>query len=522
MRAAPLSLLLIPLACRPPEPPPEDTAPDSAGAEAAELPALFAGKVAVVEIALPTPDPALPRGAELSGLVTALLELGLADLDGVVPRVQGAPPSPGLAEALLGDAERWTASLTLAERGEQLDLRLSLCALDTCEVLASDAGTRAEPAPGVAALVSAVADHLLRGEAPGAADERALPTSADPYAVLLTGRSAATFYGILPAPPEEKVGDKRRDPVARALLVDPETAVGNWIAGRRALGRGEPEAARDFFTRASFARPTSDLLMADEAAALRAGGHDRAAWYALSALEGRRPADLRFTLATAGAALAAEQPQAAEDRLGALPEPAASDPAVLARRVDALAALHREAFPTYDALLARWATVAPMDAEPVRRRVQLRVREGAFEAALPLAAELSSRGATDEAATLELALLNALDRPEQAAARASALGQAALARRLSASASSDPAVIAADLAEDEDPRALAVRAVALVESRHAAEGLAVAEAALERSPWAAEPLAAQVSALDALGRPADAAKARARLCAADPRWPGCS
>ena len=523
MRPPRTALLALALACQAPEPPPEDTAPDTAAPTPAALPQLSASRIAVIQISRPTPDPALPRGEELSGLVAALLELGLADLDGVVPQVDGAPVSPGLSGALLADAERWTAAASLSEVGEQLELRLSLCAQQSCEELRSTAGTRAEPAPGVAELVSAAADHLLRGESAGSADERALPTSADPYAVLLTGRSAATFYGILPPPPEEKVGDKRRDPVARALLVDPETAVGNWIAGRRALDRAEPEAARAYFTAASFARPTSDVLMADEATALLASGHASAAWYAFGALHTRRPDDERFAVATANAALAAGQPQAAEDLLGALPEPAASSAAVLASRVDALEALHREALPTYDALLVTWAGVAPMDPEPVRRRVRLKVREGAYEAALPLAAELSSRGATEEAAALELALLNALDRPGEAAARATALGDAVLASRLSAAAAApEPMKIADDLAADDDLGALVVRASALIEAGRAREALDMAELALKGAPWSPDALAVKAEALDALHERADAAKVRAKLCTADPRWNGCT
>lgn len=516
-------LFALALACRPPEPPPEDTAPDTASAAETALPELRDERLALITIAPPVADPALPHGAEVAGLVAALLELGLADVDGVVARVGENPVSPGLSQALVDDVYRWTARTELRPAGDELEIQLTL-SLDGADLESPySLGVRGTPTVAVSALVDGIADHWLRGEASGAADERALPVSQDPYAVLLTGRSAATFYGFLPATAEQNVGNKRRDPVARALLVDPETAVGNWVAGRRALARGEAEAARSFFTRGGFSRPTSDALMADEASALLEAGHPEAAWYAFQQLEARRPDDLRFVVASARAALAAGQPAAAEERLGALGEPYASDPAVVMARISALEALHREADPAYDQLLARWAEVAPMDPEPVRRRVQLRVRSKAFSEALPLVAELSARGAPEEAARLELALLNALDRSGDAATRAIALGDSALAGRLSARDGAQSPQSKADLLlGDADPRAQAVRAAALIEAGQARAGLELADQALKQRPWLPEALAAQAAACDALGLRSEAGKARAKLCAADPRWSGCS
>ena len=96
------------------------------------------------------------------------------------------------------------------------------------------------------------------------------PISRDPYAILLAGRSAATWYGLIPGVPEETVGDKRRDVITRAVLVDPQLGFSQWINARRSLLRGFPQLARGAFARASLAQPHRVLYRADEAAAIRA------------------------------------------------------------------------------------------------------------------------------------------------------------------------------------------------------------------------------------------------------------
>lgn len=219
--------------------------------------------------------------------------------------------------------------------------------------------------------------------------------------------------------------------------------------------------------------------------------------------------------------MAAGIPGEAEEILAALAEPEASLPEVLAVRVDALDALGHRDQPEHDALLARWAEVAPQDPEPVRRRMLSRVREGRYSDALTLAEALRARGGAAEVERTVVALQSAMGQDELAAKLAMEAGDAELAARLRARAAPDPAARAAALAEVPGALAAARRAEALLAAGQEEEALALAETTLRSHPWLPEALDAQAQALDALGRAGDAATTRARLCESDPGFAGC-
>lgn len=513
---------LMSSSCRPPEPAAQPEGVDTAAAEEQALSIDPTNYPAVVTLEPARPDPAIARGTELSGLVTGLLELGLADIDGLIPQVQGAAVSPGLAGAMREDVERWTLRVAMVEQQGALVLDGQLCtAGGDCTAVSSRAGTRVEPTPGVAELVEAISARMGRGDEAGSLADRQEPQSGDPYAVLLAGRSAATWYGLLPATPDSFLGNKRRDPVARALLVDPDTALGNWVAGRRAMTLEQPDQARARFAQASFARPSSTLLRADEAVALGALGQREAAWYAWKTVLARRPADPRFALSAARAALAADEPARAEALLAELGEPWADVPELLKVRVLAAVAQGQGASADTDALLARWAIADPSDPEPVRQRLLTRAKDGRYPEALALADELATRGAASEGVDVRIALENALEQPDLAAEDADKAGYTELAALLRARAAQDPSARAAALAGLSEPRALAVRAQALLEAGRSDEALTAATSALQASPWLPEALDVRARALEAGGKESEAAATHQRLCEADPGFAGC-
>lgn len=484
------------------------------------------------------PPPEMPRGAEVMGLVTALLELGLADLDGVCPHTAVAPVSPGLDDALHVGAERRDLYLSVVElpwtpapRGEPIpphgiELVLSSCEAPSetapCELARSRRGTREDPTPAVDDLLDQLAGVLLAARHPEVLEDARTPPSADPYAILLAGRSAASWYGLLPATPEPLRGDKRRDPVARALLVDPDTAVGNWISGRRELVDGRAGAAALRLELASFARPSSLLLMADAAAGLSAAGRFEAAWTAWLLVEAARPGDPRFALGVARAALAAGHPEEARARLDALPGPHQRTVEVASLRARVAEALGLESSSYYDQILAIWQQVDPADAEPVRRRVLRRARATDYADALPLIPELETRAGIDEASRTAMSLEAALGRYAAAAARAEVVGEAELARRLRARAATTPTQRLTALGPPEGERAadpvwLAARAEALLCAGDVDGALETAQRALVLRP--ALPEALDVAAR-AAGGGSSATYARLRRLADPDLRPG--
>ena len=65
------------------------------------------------------------------------------------------------------------------------------------------------------------------------------------------------------------IGDEKRDPIARAVYIDPAMPLAWWMVGRFRAARGEWGLAREAFTRAAIDRPQSVAFRADEASAGR-------------------------------------------------------------------------------------------------------------------------------------------------------------------------------------------------------------------------------------------------------------
>lgn len=361
--------------------------------------------------------PGAPPGtaaADRAGLVTALVELGLSDLKGVVPRVGDAPVAPGLPQDPIADV--W--KLELAVRADPaLTVGAALCHGDNCETVpdAVAPGT-VDPTPAIAELLDDVAASLGR---PPTAEVRRTWTqrgTRDDYAARVAGRSANVFYGL--APPPEKVGNRGSDPVARAWFLDPGMPVAGWMAAR-AEGRENPAIA---LRRASQARPSSLVLLAGLAGAQP---DRRSAAPLYDELLRRAPFDRRFLVAIAANRLAMGNANEASQILDALGPGAGRIPSVARLRVQIADATGVK---DLESLLQRWRRADPLDAEPVRRLVHARVATGRYAQARDLLPELRRRGFDTDG--LELAVLFALGDREGAASVAQRTGQADLASRL--------------------------------------------------------------------------------------------
>ncbi len=452
---------------------------------------------------------------ETSGLVTVLLERGLADLDPVVPRVGEAPPGPGLARALLA-AERWTGDIAVLVRSGQVEVELTLC-----DHAMSCRGQRAIAPASTPWLATA---ELLRwstailgaGPSPGAAKRWDVPVSSDSYAVLMHGRSAAVFYGLREPVTVEIEGDVRRDPIARAVFIDPGMAEAQWIRGRRHAQRGRWTEAREAFSRAALVARDSPTLRADESAAIAGQGKWREATSAWEVIERVAPGDPRFQLPRAEAALYAGDAAHADRILRAAHAEREGQPEIIALRYAVAEALEPAA--DHDGLLARWQRAAPLDPEPVRRRVANRVRRGDYRAAWELLPLLAERGAVAEADAQTLGLGVALSEWEGAADAAERLGQPHTAQRIRARGALevDPAAMPP---LDGDPLARVVAGRAALAGGRPADALTAADAALRQRRWMPEAWALRADALDATDRPREAERARETLRSVDPAWP---
>lgn len=469
-------------------------------------------EVIVVRLAPPVLAGAFREEAEAAGMVTVLLERGLSDLDGVAPEIVGAPVSPGLSAAL-APGEPWTGAIRVTGTREALAVGLELCdPVGSCVEQRAEA-TAAAPEEATAELLGWAALQVARPPAPETAAAWGQPVSADPYASLVTGRAAASWYGLLPPVAEARKGDVLRDPFARAVYIDPSVAVAWWVLGRRSAAEDDPGAARSAFTRASLLEPHAPVFRADEAVAL--GRLDRwdaaeAAWAALTA-----SGDLRFLLAHVDAALRAGRVDRARELLARIPAVYDDAPRVVELRVAV-------ADPTseQDALLAHWQEVATGDPEPVRRRIARRVAAGRLEEAYGLTDELARRGAEAEAWGLAMSLGVGLERWADAAAAARRLGRADVAARIEArGALAGGGPVPDVLAAATDPEALVVVGRLRLREGDATEALARAEHALEQRRFLPAALALKADALEALGRAAAAADTRATLALVDPAWP---
>ena len=130
-------------------------------------------------------------------------------------------------------------------------------------------------------------------------------------------------------------------------------------------------------------------------------------------------------------------------------------------------------------------------------------------------AELSARGAADEAIRVDLALAMGVNDLDGAVALAERAGLPAVAARVRARQGDAAAAPPLDGA-----LASVAQADARREAGDPSGALEQVNAALKADPWLPEALAVQAACLDVLGREREASAARARLRQADPDWPG--
>lgn len=488
-----------------------DTAPEAVPV-AAEGPK----PVLLTELRLPVLSVERPftHDAELRGLVTLAVELGLSDIPGVVPLV----PGDGVPTAFAGPrppASRYADGRLLARGSpEALELELEVCiAGEGCESTVAT-GTLKAPWDAIGALLEGAAGALgvVVDEATVAAWHK--PGSKDSYSELITGRAAAAYYGLLP--PSLTPGDRKADPVVKAVYLDPGQPLAQWMRARWEVaatldGGKAPEA----LAKAQLLRPTSPLLAADQAALLGMTGHPAEALLAWETLGATAADDPRWSLPLARARLAAGHAEEAVATLESLPPEFSWDPGVAALRVSAAEAVDPTA--DLDPLLARWQAVATGNPEPVRRRISARVRAQAYVEAQELMGALRERAPGPSTDALEVALLVALGRLDQAAELAPPDVAARIVARRQLAA--NPAEVPAGLSP-EDPAAFLVAGEVAMWRKLASEALSAADAAIVAAPTSAEAQVLRARALEALGRTHLASEAWARAWELDPGLSG--
>ena len=491
------------------------------GAPETEAEAPAAGEAPPVQLAEVRLTPVMlvggkpPRPAELRGLLTAALELGLSDLPGVMPLVAGdGTPLAFAGRRAPPDRQVDARASVRVGPDSALTLELELCVAGGQCTSTSAEGTVENPWPAVsAALVGAAA--ALEVQVPEATLAAwAVPGSRDPYSELITGRAAAMYYGLLP--PVLTPGDRKQDPVVRAVFLDPDQPIAQWIRARwevaSTVDGGKASAS---LAAAQLARPTSPIFLADQAALFGLTGHRAEALLAWESLSAVAPDDPRWWLPLAEARLASGQAVEARELLEGLPASYAWGATVAELRVAAAEAVGDGE--GLDPLLARWQAVDSVNPEPVRRRIDARVRAGAYAEAQELVAILRKREPGPPTEALDVALLVAVGRYDQAAEHA----PADLARRILARAqlAASPAVVPDGLAP-EDPMLPRVQAEVALAANDPTMALAAAERAVAEAPLDAQAELLRARALEAGGRATEAAAAWTRAWELDPSLAG--
>jgi hypothetical protein len=483
------------------EPPPPASPPDRRLAEVVLVP--------------PDVSKSFRWEAERLGLLTMLVESGLSDLPGVVPMVGDEPVSPGIADRLTVGVETWNATLNARMHAGRLEVELEICPPAGACVRKEAAGTPESPFEAVASVLAGAADTLGRSPLPGSVAAWGRPISKDPYAILLCGRSAATWYGMLPAPSLALLEDRKRDAVTRAVFLDPSMPPALWVEGRRRAGLGEDRRALISFTRAGLERPDTAIYLADQAAMLMRVDQADAAWTVWEAADAIEPWDPRFALARARCSVASGHASLGKRILDGLSARFQDDSSVAELRVAIADATGDRG--NLDALLRHWQAVAPFDPEPVRRRIGLEVKAGRLAEALKLTDILRERGSVEEASRMALGLAAGLREWDRAIGEAVSLGEHDLSLRLRARQALDisPEVVPEVLADDNDPEACEVRGEVRLAAGDAAGAVVEADCVLAQVPWDADALGLRAQALCALGA-ADAGKAFEKWRFVDP------
>ncbi len=485
-----------------------DTPNEAAPAEVEKAP------VVVTEVRMPVLTVAKPfsRDAELRGLVTMAVELGLADMPGVVPVIPGdsAPPTFLLSRPI----PRRQVDARLFARGDDkaLELELELCVPGGSCTSTVATGTREAPWVAVGQLLEGAMGTLGVEVSEATRASWSTAGSKDPYAEMITGRAAAQLYGILP--PSLSPGDRKDDPVTRAVFLDPGQPLAQWTRARWEMATTlDGGKASDALAKAQLLRPTSPIFLADQATLAGLTGHTAEAllaWESLAALG----ADPRWIEPLARAYLRVDRPKEALVTIDRLAAESRWDPGVAELRV---AAAEATGATELDPLLARWQEVAAANPEPVRRRVAARVRDANYADAHALVGALRARDPGPGTDALEVALLLSLGRLDEAAILAPA--DVAARIRARAEAERNPVAVPVELGIDDPARVEAEGEAALSAGNHGA-ALEAADRWITLDPRDARAWAQKARALEASGRGSEAAGAWARAWELDPGLSG--
>ena len=466
----------------------------------------------VVNLPLLIVDPGFPRDAEFRGLLTATVELGLSDMPGVVPILPGdsAPPSLLLSRPVVRRIV--DASFVAHGTAEDLVIELELCVPGgSCDAVSAPATAKA-PWDAVGTLLDAAAEVLGVEVSDATHLAWRTPGSSDPYAELITGRACAQLYGILP--PSDTPGDKKADPVLKALFLDPGQPIAHWVRARWEMATTlDGGTAAESLAKAQLLRPTSPVFSADQATLSGLVGEPAESLLGWETLVATTGSDPRWLEPLARAYLAVDRPDDALRVLARMPGESGWDPAVAELRV---AANEQAGGADLDPLLARWQAVASGLAKPVERRIAIRVQAGNYGEALGLVAELRDRAAGPATDALEVALLLALGRADDAAALAPADVAARIrARRaleLSAALPADAPLTANEVA--------LLRATSSLAAGDAGGTLAAADEVLGEQPGSVEAWSLRARALALMGRADEAAEAFTTAWDGDPAVDG--
>lgn len=307
--------------------------------------------------------------------VPLLIEAELAEVEGLVPRLEPLPPLPGL-------------ELPDEEQTVWLDIDADLISATWCTPVGCE--TAAEPWDPTRPewIATSLANDIARQQVPTLAEPVA-PRWApqDPYTRLVAARAADLALGNRPEP--ENPGSRRTDPVERAIWLQPSLAPSQWLALRVRDGAEDRIPALRRLARESDS-PLDRAILAE--AVERAGEEELAAALSTSLVEAN-PDDGRWRRPAAERALAVEDYDAADAALERLP-----DSAEVVRMKVAIEDAVRDDGASPD-LLERWADVDE-DAEPIRRLIDHDLDRGDLDAAMELTEELAARGDDDRADAL--------------------------------------------------------------------------------------------------------------------------
>lgn len=449
-----------------------------------------------------------------TGIVGALVEVGAFDLYDVMPRVAGSTVAPSLALAHDPDAVAYQARLDVRLDGERIAVTVTTCRGEA-EDCASHRieSTRDHPERAAESILLAWSAQLGHEAPEESVRAWADAPSKDAYALIVAGRAASQWYGL--APMGDRSGDRRKDAFARAVFLDPNLAVAQWMLARRRMAAGDFTGGLAALELARRADPKRTAYVADYAVAAgsdpRNAALGRATW---EELERRGRLDARFALARARGQLLAGRARDAITTLDTMPERVQRTASALALRVRALEAMGLRVDP---ALLGAWATAAPSDPEPVRRRLRQQIALGDFAAALHSADALAQRGAQGEATRARMAAAMVGGRFDDASSAARTLHDAPTAARIDLRARLERGeAVAPSEVEATDRSTRLARAALALAANDAAEAERTLAPLLAQDPWDARALALKIRAARAQGDTPDADAALRRLATADP------